>query len=337
MKKDFNIQLLVSYLTENCSKEEHKEVEAWLAESSDNKEIMEEYHTVWASSGLNDSECLINLDRAWNDFKSRTDFDEEGVQIEKIIPFYAKRSFVYKVASIAAMFLLAVSMVFILNSEKKSQLLNYQSTATSYKNPLLLSDGTKITFNDNSSLKYPENFLGKFRKVEFHGEAFFNVNSNPEQPMIISTDNVRVKILGTSFNLRNDDNSDFITIHLEEGKVLFYSVDENENVLEQIKLVPGEVGVYNKKNSTITKNTFNNSNYKSWETGTVEFVNVPLNEVIKTLERTYNIKVHVNIPIESYFLTAHYSNKSPRSIFESFEIIFGLKIDYSNGEVYINK
>lgn len=338
MKEDFNIQLLVSYLTGNCSKEEQKLVEGWLSESPENKVTLEEYRTVWASSGLNDSACLINIDRAWDDFKSKTNFDQvEEVETKRFIPAYKKSSIIYKAASIAAMFLLAISMVFVLNSEKKSQMLNYTSTATSYQNPLILSDGTKITFNDQSSLNYPENFEGKLRKVEFHGEAFFNVKSNPEKPMIIATDNVRVKILGTSFNLCNDDNSNVISVHLEEGKVLFYSVDDSENILQQIILLPGEVGVYNKKTATITKNQFTNSNYKSWETGTLDFVNAPLNEVIKTLERTYNIEVIVNTPVESYFLTAHYSNKSPKSIFNSFEMIFGLKIDQKNGKITISK
>lgn len=167
-------------------------------------------------------------------------------------------------------------------------------------------------------------------------KPFFNVTSNPDKPMIIATDNVRVKILGTSFNLRNEKDSDIITIHLEEGKVLFYSVDENEQILEQIKLLPGELGIYNKKNATITKEVFNNSNYKSWETGTLDFVNAPLDEVIKTLEKTYNVSVNVNVPIDSYYLTAHYSHKSPNSIFDSFEMIFGLKIDQKDGIVNIN-
>ena len=216
MKEDFNIQLLVSYLTGNCSKEEQKQVEAWLSESPQNKAMLEEYRTVWACSGLNDSACLINIDRAWDDFKSKTNFDQaEEVETKRFIPVYRKRSFIYKAASIAAMFLLAISIVFVLNSEKKSQMLNYTSTATSSQNPLILSDGTKITFNDQSSLDYPENFEGNFRKVDFHGEAFFNVKSNPEKPMIIASENVRVKILGTSFNLCNEDNSDIITVHLE--------------------------------------------------------------------------------------------------------------------------
>jgi len=337
MNKDFNIQLLVSYLTGNCSKGEQKQVEDWLSESPQNKEIMEEYRTVWSSSGLNDSDCLINLDRAWNEFKARTNFDEvEEVKTRKLSPVFKRRSFIYKAASIAAMFLLAVSMVFVLNNEKQVQILNYTSDASSYQNPLVLSDGTEVTFNDNSNLTYPEYFKGELRNLNFHGEAFFNVTSNPDKPMIIATDNVRVKILGTSFNLRNEKDSDIITVHLEEGKVLFYSVDENEQILEQIKLLPGELGIYNKKNATITKEVFNNSNYKSWETGTLDFVNAPLDEVIKTLEKTYNVSVNVNVPIDSYYLTAHYSHKSPNSIFDSFEMIFGLKIDQKDGIVNIN-
>jgi ferric-dicitrate binding protein FerR (iron transport regulator) len=338
MNKEFNIQLLVSYLTGNCSDIERNQLEEWLAESEENKATLEEYKAVWNSSGINDNACLINLDRAWNEFKDRSRFDEQDFIIKpRIMPAVAKsRSLVYRIASAAALILIVLGLVFVLNSEKETQMINFTSNASSSQSPIILPDGTNITFNKQSGVTYPEEFASDFRRLNFHGEAFFNVHSNAAKPMIIASDNIRVKVLGTSFNLKNTDDSNEITVHLEEGKVLFYSVDDNDNIIEQIKLLPGEVGIYNKVSGSVTKDVFVNQNYKAWETGVLDFINAPLSDVLNTLKKTYDLEIDSQVDLSKYFLTAHYEGENPENIFHSLELIYGLKIKIQENQISIN-
>ncbi|NOY50876.1 MAG: DUF4974 domain-containing protein [Chlorobi bacterium] len=338
MNKEFNIQLLVSYLTGNCSDIERNQFEAWLAESEENKATLEEYKAVWNSSGINDNACLINLDRAWNEFKDRTQFDDRDNDLRpQLVPAATRsRSLVYRIASAAALIIITLGLVFVLNNEKKTQMINFTSSALSFQSPILLPDGTNITLNKQSGVTYPEKFASDLRKLDFHGEAFFNVHSNPAKPMIIASDNIRVKVLGTSFNLKNTDDSNEITVHLEEGKVLFYSVDENESIIEQIKLLPGEMGVYNKSTGSLSKDIFVNQNYKAWETGVLDFVNAPLSDVLNTVQKTYDLEINSQVDLSKCFLTAHYEGESPENIFRSLELIYGLKIKIHENQISIN-
>lgn len=337
MNKEFNIDLLVSYVTGNCSSDEQKQVELWLNENPDNQNILEEYNSVWNSAGINDNDCLINLDRAWEDFKSKTNFEEEPEYVEtKILHARLSKSIVFRVASIAALFIISLGLVYTLNFESNTNLNTISNNELAQNPDLALPDGTQIALNNNSSVKFPDEFKGEFRKVDFVGEAFFNVKSNPQQPMIIATDNIRVKVLGTSFNLSNIPGSDEISVYLEEGKVLFYSVDENETVIEQIRLKPGERAVYSRSTGVITKSKFINQNYKAWKTGKLEFVNTPLKDVFNSLSQTYDLEIEINSDINSFSLTAQYDKESIDDIFKSIELIYDLNIKQNKNLVIVN-
>ena len=50
-----------------------------------------------------------------------------------------------------------------------------------------LADGTEVTLNAGSRLKYPEEFVGDLREVELSGEAYFNVTKSG-QPFEVNID-----------------------------------------------------------------------------------------------------------------------------------------------------
>jgi transmembrane sensor len=76
-------------------------------------------------------------------------------------------------------------------------------TAKGAKSIITLSDGTRITLNSQSTLKYPANFSGNTRDVTLSGEAYFEVEKDKEHPFIIHTDKMNVRVLGTTFNVRS--------------------------------------------------------------------------------------------------------------------------------------
>ncbi len=336
MNKEFNIQQLVSYLTGNCSKNEQKVVEHWLTLSDENMLLYEEFKQVWESSAAGGDSCLVDIDKAWGNFKSRANFNETtAVETIESKKHFTKRSFFVVSSRIAAIIVVVFGLYLLI--DRGNQVENYSYTAATalLDSPFVLPDGSNVTMNEGAEINYREYFSSDIRTIDFKGEAFFDVAHNPDKPMIIAAGNVRVKVLGTSFNLCNCVHSNEITVHLETGKVLFYSVDENDgSILEQIILLPGQKGVYNKTTGSITKHQVNNSNHLAWKTGALEFVNAPLPEVIKVLERTYRINVKSEVSVEDYKLTARYNNETPHSIFESLQIIYGL--DYEiNGESVI--
>ena len=85
---------------------------------------------------------------------------------------------------------------------------------------VILTDGTNVTINSGSSLKYQSNFLNnKNRKVYLKGEAFFDVTKNKNAPFIVTTKKLNIKVLGTKFNVSSYNNDKNTSVVLEEGSV----------------------------------------------------------------------------------------------------------------------
>jgi transmembrane sensor len=337
MNKEFHIQQLVSYVSGNCSDEEQMAVELWMQLSEDNMMLYDEYRLVWDSTSARNTSKLIDIDSRWEDFKVRTDFSP----VENLIPGTKKSSFsrrlLYNFSQVAAALVVLFGLYFIFNNEKTIESVLYTASSTQSANPVLLADGTEVNINSGSEISCPSEFSSEFRKIELLGEAFFNVAHNADKPMIIATGDVRVKVLGTSFNLCNCANSNEIIVYLETGKILFYSVDNsNGKILEQVILAPGEKGVYNKVTGLITKSVFTDNNHIGWKTGIMNFVNMPLSDVINVIENTYNVEVETELSLNEYYLTARYESESPESILKSWQIIYGFEYNIEDNKISLH-
>ena len=107
---------------------------------------------------------------------------------------------------IAALFILVAGAGLIgyqvFNNEKVEEVL-----VASQALPVVdtLPDGSVVTLNKNSSLNYPSKFKGNKRAIALKGEAFFNVTPDKENPFVINVNDVEIKVVGTSFNVRSEN------------------------------------------------------------------------------------------------------------------------------------
>ena len=335
MDQEYNIQQLVSYLTGNCTKKEQELVEQWLNTSDDNMLMFNEFKQVWESSDIVNQSCLIDIDKAWGDFKKRANF-VESVPAEVIENKHSNmRSIVVSATRVAALIIILFGIYFVFDNVNQVETHTYTATVAQVNSPFVLPDGSNIIMNEGVRIDYPEQFSNDIRNVSFSGEAFFDIAHNPQKPMIIEAGDVRVKVLGTSFNLCNCESNNEITLYLETGKVLFYSVNDDGGILEQIILHPGQKGVYNRSTGLITKYQFNDNNHLAWQTGVLDFVNAPLVDVISALEKTYRVDIVTEISLNNYHLTARYSNETTESIFSSLQIIYGFNYEINGTSILI--
>lgn len=333
MSKELEIQRLISYITGNCSDEEKLNVRQWIDSSEENGLLYSEYKLIWDKSTFEKRSVIIDLDSSWNSFKEKTDFDSHEISNSPSI----FRKVLINVGRVAAVIVFLFSIWLMFDKESQPESINYIAESAQIDEPFLLPDGTEIIFNNGSQIVYPEFFTEGIRKIDFRGEAFFNIAHDIDNPMVITTGDIRVKVLGTSFNLCNYDESNEIILYLETGKVLFYSVDPaNDELLEQVVLLPGERGVYNKITGSITKGRFDGANHMAWKSGILNFVNAPLSDVINALEHTYKLDVNSSIDLNEYRLTARFENETPESIFQSLQIIYGIKYTIKGSEVTLN-
>jgi ferric-dicitrate binding protein FerR (iron transport regulator) len=157
---------------------------------------------------------------------------------------------------------------------------------------IIFQDGTKVTLNSESRMRYPRKFAFSERIVELDGEAFFEVATNKNRPFKVNMNEVDVKVLGTLFNAKAYSEDTEIHISLETGSV---SLNADSRLLAKLK--PGEKAIYDKKTGTCKvirqQQIVQNS---AWKRNLIIFEHTPLSEVITVLERYYNIKFEIKDP-----------------------------------------
>ncbi len=181
------------------------------------------------------------------------------------------------------------------NDSKTSNKLVYNTLKVPYgkRFQLQLSDGTKVHLNAGTSLKYPVTFLqGQKRQVFLTGEAYFDVSKDTEHPFIINADNLNIKVLGTQFNVSNYPEDVESQVVLVEGSVDLYSKEEIPGkTYTHTLLKPGFKGNFNKQKLNISTERVETSLYTSWRIGDLVFRNMPFNNILKKLERHYDVSI----------------------------------------------
>jgi len=151
-----------------------------------------------------------------------------------------------------------------------------------------LPDGSIGWLNSGSIIKYPVPF-SSVRMVVLNGEAFFDVVKNPESPFIVDANHVKVKVLGTSFNVVSYDNDSISEVIVASGKV---EVSKAGQILTS-ELLPSERLIVNQSKNSFSKSSVDIQNYTSWKTGKLIFLNDNLDEVVRKVSRFYNVDFEV--------------------------------------------
>lgn len=150
---------------------------------------------------------------------------------------------------------------------------------------LLLGDGTKVWLNSETRLRYPVAFSGNERVVSVEGEAYFEVHKDAARPFIVEMEGSgRVEVTGTSFNVHHYANEGGAQVTLVEGSVCL------ENGGEKVSLEPGEQGGI-LPGGKIGKKKVNISLYTAWKDGRFVFKEQPLEEIMRTVARWYDVDI----------------------------------------------
>jgi transmembrane sensor len=153
---------------------------------------------------------------------------------------------------------------------------------------IYFQDGTEVFLNADTRIRYPDKFGLRKREVYLDGEAYFNVASNRKRLFVVHAQNTKVEVKGTSFNVNTYTNNDKIQVVLDEGKILFRIHQAS------YPLQPGQQVEYDKiTGRTTLRNLINPSNASLWKKDILHFYDTPLAEVIKVLERRFDVQFHV--------------------------------------------
>ena len=147
---------------------------------------------------------------------------------------------------------------------------------------LILSDGTTVFLNSQTHLRYPETFQKERREVLLTGEAFFEVAKDSNRPFYVKTNDIEIKVLGTSFNI-NTYHRDRIQTTLVSGAVELRALSTGKEIL----LKPNQMAEFNSNTQEIELKEVYAYNYTAWRLGEFVFDKAPLDEIMERLSMWY--------------------------------------------------
>ena len=159
-----------------------------------------------------------------------------------------------------------------------------------------MRDVTKVFLNSGSELRYPVAFNNNSREVFLQGEAYFEVQKDSTKEFIVHTDQMKIRVLGTSFNVKAYPEQDMIATTLTEGKIQISCDSQLYNI------IPGMQLTYHKRNRETNIQEVDTELYTSWKNGYYKFEEMPLEEIMSTLSRWYNLEIFYQSPAKKMII-----------------------------------
>lgn len=161
------------------------------------------------------------------------------------------------------------------------------------RSEMVLPDGTKVWLNAGSKISYSQTFGYTVRLVRLEGEGYFEVAHNEQLPFSVESGNVRVKVLGTKFNVRDYPSDAEASVSLAEGSV---SMSSMRMASTERVLTPGQRATVNKESGRIRVDDYEVANAIQWTNGILVFDGESLRDIVNDLERCYNVRITVKTP-----------------------------------------
>ena len=173
-----------------------------------------------------------------------------------------------------------------------------------------LADGTKVWLNSGSELKFPNKFFGEKREVMLKGEAFFEVTKNEKQPFRVNANELKVEVLGTSFNVVSYEDDTLSEVVLVSGRVELAS--ENGKIKKEFGAMhSGQRALYEKEKRKLFTEEVDVEKYIAWRDGKLIFRDDAMEEVVKRLSRWFNVEIAISDPeIKNYIYKATFKNEN---------------------------
>lgn len=348
----FNLKLLDKYLNGECSPEEEALVITWFASSDLPPDIEKEFHEKWQKAKINpgnpekwnrlleDTYDKINMEELLENLEGmKRENRKKRTKVRPPVRLHAKRRFFNKPGVfLLVIFALTTSAIYYYwnsqNTENKLLAVQEVQKQTQSGQRLLtrLPDGSTVKLSTNSLLRFPERFSGGKREVFLEGEAFFNVTENKEAPFIIKTEEIAIKVLGTSFNVRSYRTETDKKVAVETGLV-----EVRNQTGKVLRVKPDSMAVFSTLDSELSILSYNRKKELGWKDNVLYFDKTRLDEVFKKLEAWYGVAfdLHENIHLQERF-SASFEHESLENVLQNIELTFDLDFQVKGEKVYVN-
>lgn len=349
--------------------ENNKEIERLLGNSSfmrwlegkSSKAEMDEWNK-WEAADPGNKELAANLRMIHNNlgFLPSEGLDVEG-ELEKLnvsIDSYPKlaklhylhskrstiQSFLPKIAAVFLMAVLTFTLYSVFNQkegqEDNTELVVQEylitTTESGQKKILTLADGSTITLNGNSKLRYPMQRTSDDVELWLEGEAYFQIahlEGEESRELKIHVKHGEITVLGTTFNV--NAYTDQSTVYLEEGSVNL-DLKENEQIRDSYLMYPGEVSILSPDNTTIKTSKANPDQFTSWIEDRLVFDRTSLSDVFERISHIYNVEFDFEKKqYQNLLISGSLPNNNLSVFIKALEDILDQEVSYSENTIYV--
>lgn len=325
------MDFLKRYFHGQLSPQEEVRVQDWLVEHSEDPQVQEALEAIMEDM---ETEDMTVSSPAYVKVSRRLGLDRKS-RFERTVRTIGRWAM-----GIAACVMLPLLGAFVYDRLSVPEQADWLEVKVPYgqTDELVLADGTRLHLNAGTRVTYPSVFLGSERKVFIEGEVFAQVAKNPEQPFIIASGDVDVKVLGTTFNFKAYDNTECVELILLEGAVQV-DIDANTRT-KHIQLHPGEMVQYDRKSGEIEMKDFQPHLYKGFHNdGSIHFFNLRLSDIASDLERLFGVKV---VLLDEKLADTRYfawfsNNETLDQILDGINVDGRMKFRKKDNVIYISK
>lgn len=301
---------LLLYYEGKLTKEEHKEVEEWIAQSADHYRTAQQIQLLHLAADMIQVAPVIHTKKALAKVKKR-------MQVRQVTAW----EWVQRVAAVLCLPLILTVWIQYINKEQLGSQLVEVKTNPGMTTSVVLSDSTVVYLNSCSSLRYPLFFTGDTREVTLTGEAFFEVAKDRDKKFIVSAPHhTQIEVLGTHFNIEAYEDEDNISTTLLEGSVCFLFGTGKGNV-RKIRMRPGQKLIYQASKEKMQLYATSGVSETAWKDGELSFQDLPLGEVLRMLEKRFHVEFIVtDKKLNEYTFTGTFTEHRLERILEYFRV-----------------
>lgn len=297
MKKETLLLLAKKYTEGTCTPEEKMAVEAFFDKMQDNS-------TIDINSSLDEKGDVI-LGKIFQELQTAQP---------------AKFRF-QKTLRIAAILVVAFAVTFSVAKFVLTPKEITQITSKGEKKEILLTDGSIVVLNSNSSITYPEEF-GKTRNIKLNGEAYFKVFHDEQRPFVVQTHDVKVRVLGTSFDI-NSYNHRQTKVSVITGKV-----EVTSPTGKKVHIIKNQQADL-RSNSDFEISKEDSNEGIAWTSNTIILKNTTLAETAKIIENWYNVDITFeDATLHKLTISGKFKDEKLENVLESIAFLKQLKVEY---------
>jgi ferric-dicitrate binding protein FerR (iron transport regulator) len=370
-KSDMNYNdLIIRFLNGEVSEQEVILLRSWVNQSAKNREEFIQMKILWMASA--------QIHRC-----SQGDLQKDLLQLESKIGERGKTGsvkhisrigYISKIAAAILLFILigAAGTYMILKNKIQDSApgadnLIHVYTPKGSKAITILPDGTKVWLNAGTDLMYHTRLYGKYeRQVTLIGEGFFKVLTNPDKPFIVNAKNLKIRALGTEFNVKAYPEEDNVETTIVKGIVKVDGKDSNRQpfsvtlkpnqqvkfragkaVINSVVLTdPGKVDIEKLKEikledlvsdlstGPVVSNVERTELYTSWKDEDWIFKGEKISELAVLLERRFNVKIYFSSEeLKEYRFTGTFQNETLEQVLQVLKLTAPLQYEIGKGTV----